>query len=73
MIPHKTKRGEAALARLKAYEGVPPPYDRTKRMVIPDALKYVAFACRLDLGILSVCEFGVCEFGVDVACDFVGF
>ncbi|XP_020591121.1 60S ribosomal protein L13a-2 [Phalaenopsis equestris] len=39
MIPHKTKRGAAALARLKAYEGVPPPYDRKKRMVIPDALK----------------------------------
>jgi large subunit ribosomal protein L13Ae len=39
MIPHKTKRGEAALARLKAYEVVTPPYDRTKRMVIPDALK----------------------------------
>ena len=41
MIPHKTKRGEAALARLKTYEGVPPPYDKTKRVVIPDALKYV--------------------------------
>ncbi|KAK1296306.1 60S ribosomal protein L13a-4 [Acorus calamus] len=39
MIPHKTKRGAAALARLKAYEGVPPPYDKMKRMVIPDALK----------------------------------
>ncbi|KAG2716775.1 hypothetical protein I3760_03G143200 [Carya illinoinensis] len=39
MIPHKTKRGAAALARLKAYEGIPPPYDKTKRMVIPDALK----------------------------------
>ena len=39
MIPRKTKRGEAALARLKTYEG----YDRTKRMVIPDALKYVSF------------------------------
>ncbi|KAG0458479.1 hypothetical protein HPP92_023373 [Vanilla planifolia] len=39
MIPHKTKRGAAALGRLKAYEGVPPPYDKTKRMVIPDALK----------------------------------
>ncbi|CAD6273161.1 unnamed protein product [Miscanthus lutarioriparius] len=39
MIPHKTKRGEAALARLKTYEGVPPPYDKTKRVVIPDALK----------------------------------
>lgn len=39
MIPHKTKRGAAALARLKAYEGIPPPYDKMKRMVIPDALK----------------------------------
>lgn len=41
MIPHKTKRGAAALARLKAYEGVPAPYDKVKRMVIPDALKLV--------------------------------
>ena len=39
MIPHKTKRGAAALERLKAFEGVPPPYDKMKRMVIPDALK----------------------------------
>lgn len=39
MIPHKTKRGAAALARLKTFEGVPPPYDKIKRMVIPDALK----------------------------------
>ncbi|KAI9180446.1 hypothetical protein LWI29_019157 [Acer saccharum] len=39
MIPHKTKRGAAALARLKTYEGIPPPYDKIKRMVIPDALK----------------------------------
>ncbi|PPS09212.1 hypothetical protein GOBAR_AA11431 [Gossypium barbadense] len=39
MIPHKTKRGAAALARLKTYEGIPAPYDKIKRMVIPDALK----------------------------------
>ncbi|XP_075512122.1 large ribosomal subunit protein uL13w-like [Primulina tabacum] len=39
MIPHKTKRGAAALARLKVFEGIPPPYDKIKRMVIPDALK----------------------------------
>ncbi|KAL0655823.1 hypothetical protein Bca4012_076407 [Brassica carinata] len=39
MIPHKTKRGAAALDRLKVFEGVPPPYDKVKRMVIPDALK----------------------------------
>ena len=38
-IPHKTKRGAAALSRLRDFEGVPPPYDRNKRMVIPDALK----------------------------------
>ncbi|CAA6653622.1 unnamed protein product [Spirodela intermedia] len=44
MIPHKTKRGEAALARLKAYEGVPPPYDKVKRMVIPDALNLLIYA-----------------------------
>ncbi|KAI4371056.1 hypothetical protein MLD38_019332 [Melastoma candidum] len=34
-----TKRGELALGRLKTYEGVPPPYDKMKRMVITDALK----------------------------------
>ncbi|KAE9611096.1 60S ribosomal protein L13a [Lupinus albus] len=39
MIPHKTKRGEHALARLKVYEGIPPPFDKQKRMVVPDALK----------------------------------
>ncbi|KVI08085.1 Ribosomal protein L13, partial [Cynara cardunculus var. scolymus] len=35
------KRGPAALARLKVYEGVPTPYNRKKRMVIPDVLKLV--------------------------------
>jgi len=39
MIPHKTKRGAAALARLRAYEGVPSEFAKKKRMVIPDALK----------------------------------
>ncbi|KAJ3192691.1 60S ribosomal protein L16B [Irineochytrium annulatum] len=39
MIPHKTPRGAAALERLKVFEGVPPPYDRQKRMVVPAALR----------------------------------
>lgn len=39
MVPHKTKRGAAALERLRAFEGVPAPYDKVKRVVIPDALK----------------------------------
>ena len=41
MMPHKTKRGQAALERFKAYEGIPPPYDVVKRAVVPDALKCV--------------------------------
>eukprot|EP00747_Dinoflagellata_sp_TGD_P161551 gnl/TRDRNA2_/TRDRNA2_178116_c1_seq1.p2 gnl/TRDRNA2_/TRDRNA2_178116_c1~~gnl/TRDRNA2_/TRDRNA2_178116_c1_seq1.p2 ORF type:complete len:222 (-),score=57.93 gnl/TRDRNA2_/TRDRNA2_178116_c1_seq1:106-711(-) len=39
MVPHKTQRGSAAMERLKSFEGIPHPYDRKKRMVIPAALK----------------------------------
>lgn len=39
MIAHKTSRGEAALARLKVFEGIPPPYDTKKRVVVPQALR----------------------------------
>ena len=39
MVPHKTARGAAAMERLKSFEGVPAPYDKVKRMVVPDALK----------------------------------
>lgn len=41
MLPHKTKRGTAALKRLKVYEGVPPPFDQTKRVVVPEAYRAV--------------------------------
>ncbi len=41
MIPRKSIRGQAALNRLKCYEGIPHPYDRMKRMVVPEALKVV--------------------------------
>merc|ERR1719396_154259 len=39
MVPHKTARGAAAMDRLKCFEGIPHPYDRKKRMVLPAALK----------------------------------
>jgi large subunit ribosomal protein L13Ae len=39
MIPHKTERGKLALKRLQAFEGMPSPYDKSKRMVVPSALK----------------------------------
>merc|ERR1712211_71803 len=39
MVPHKTERGKAALKCLVTFEGIPAPYDKTKRMVVPAALK----------------------------------
>lgn len=39
MLPHKTARGQAALQRLKVFDGVPTPYDRKKKMTIPQAVK----------------------------------
>merc|ERR1719321_1730757 len=39
MVPHKTARGAAALDRFKAFEGIPHPYDRRKRLVVPTCLK----------------------------------
>jgi len=39
MLPHKTKRGKAALDRLKVFDGVPHPFDKVKKLVIPGALK----------------------------------
>jgi len=39
MLPHKTARGTAAMNRLKVFEGVPPPYDKKKRVVVPQALR----------------------------------
>jgi large subunit ribosomal protein L13Ae len=44
MIPHKTVRGENAMARLTVFEGVPSRYVSVKKMVVPQALKVL----RLD-------------------------
>ncbi|ESN91063.1 hypothetical protein HELRODRAFT_158058 [Helobdella robusta] len=41
MLPHKLHRGKEALDRLKAFEGVPPPYDKQKRFVVPSALRII--------------------------------
>ncbi|KAL4232515.1 hypothetical protein ACF0H5_007207 [Mactra antiquata] len=38
MIP-STPRGKEALGKLKVFEGVPPPYDKQKRKVVPAALR----------------------------------
>ena len=39
MVPHKTKRGANALKRLKVYEGIPPPFDKQRRLCVPIAMR----------------------------------
>mmetsp|Transcript_6238 Transcript_6238/g.7132 ORF Transcript_6238/g.7132 Transcript_6238/m.7132 type:complete len:141 (+) Transcript_6238:298-720(+) len=39
MVNHKSARGTEALARLSTFEGIPAPYDKIKRQVIPAALR----------------------------------
>mmetsp|Transcript_6829 Transcript_6829/g.9551 ORF Transcript_6829/g.9551 Transcript_6829/m.9551 type:complete len:239 (-) Transcript_6829:550-1266(-) len=39
MLPHKTYRGQQALSRLQCYEGIPTPWDKKKKVVVPAALK----------------------------------
>jgi len=39
MVPHMTTRGANSMARLGVYEGIPEPYDKVKRVVVPNAVK----------------------------------
>ncbi|WP_411025409.1 50S ribosomal protein L13, partial [Salmonella sp. s55004] len=41
MLPHKRARGKEAMERLKVFEGMPPPYDKKKKFVVPPALRYL--------------------------------
>merc|ERR1711918_310488 len=39
MLPHVWYRGSAAFQRVKAVEGIPDPFDKVKKVVVPDALR----------------------------------
>ena len=41
MVHQKTARGQAAIGRLSTFEGIPHPYDKMKRKVIPAALRVI--------------------------------
>lgn len=41
MCHQKSARGQDALSRLSTFEGIPHPYDRIKRQVVPAALRVV--------------------------------
>lgn len=56
MMPHKTRRGDQALDNLRVVEGIPPPYDKKKRLVVPSALRTLRLNPRrkyCELGRLS--------------------
>ena len=39
MVHQKTPRGQAAIGRLSTFDGIPAPYDKQKRVVVPAALR----------------------------------
>lgn len=39
MVHQKTARGQDAIGRLSTFEGIPHPYDKKKRVVVPAALR----------------------------------
>merc|ERR1712178_323617 len=46
MVRHKTARGNAAMERLRVYEGIPKDYANQKRLLVPQAMR----ATRLQNG-----------------------
>ena len=51
MLPHKLARGQDAMKRYRAYEGVPAPYDKRKRHVVPSALRVLRLQVRNSLSL----------------------
>jgi large subunit ribosomal protein L13Ae len=54
MIPHKTARGALALGNLSTFEGIPHPYDKKKRVVIPAALRVLRLRPGREFTVLGV-------------------
>ena len=46
MLPHKTVRGHKALLKMKAFEGMPAPYDKTTKLGLPSANRHLALKPR---------------------------
>ena len=53
MLPHKLSRGKEAMDRLKTFEGIPPPYDKQQRKVVPAALKVLRMKARRKFCVLG--------------------
>jgi large subunit ribosomal protein L13Ae len=53
MVHQKTARGQAALTRLSTFEGIPAPYDKQKRVVVPAALKVMRLKPGRDFTVMG--------------------
>ena len=64
MLPHKLYRGKEALSKLKCFEGVPPPYDKKKRVVVPSALRVLRLKQRrkVCVGLIPIPAFSFALF-----------
>lgn len=53
MVHHMTARGQAALQRLSTFEGIPAPYDKQKRVVVPAALRIMRLQPNRDYTVIG--------------------
>ena len=53
MVHQKTSRGQAALQRLSTFEGIPAPYDKQKRVVVPAALRVMRLKPNRDYTVIG--------------------
>lgn len=54
MVHQKTPRGQEALKRLSTFEGIPEPYDKQKRVVVPAALRVMRLKPGRDYTVIGV-------------------
>ena len=54
MIHQKSARGQEALARLSTFDGIPAPYDKQKRVVVPAALRVMRLKPGRDFTVIGV-------------------
>lgn len=53
MVHHMSGRGQAALNRLSTFEGIPAPYDKQKRVVVPAALRVMRLKQGRDFTVIG--------------------
>ena len=54
MVHQKTARGQDAISRLSTFEGIPAPYDKQVRVVVPAALRVMRLKAKRDYTVIGV-------------------